>query len=104
MRVIYFLSLIFIFLNTSVLVQKITFTYVFRIKEVTSYAVAKPNFDLIRSQFNTPGSTTNILLFDNIELFFKIATQILVSEKALREFLFSNGLDLRDFEFTEIKE
>lgn len=76
----------------------------FRIQEITSYSVAKPSFDLIMAQFNTPGSTANILLFDSKELFFKIATQILVSEKALREFLFSNSLDLRDFEFTEIKE
>lgn len=104
MRAIYFSFLIFIFFNTNVLARKVTYTNVFRIKEVTSYSVAKPNFDLIRAQFNTPGSTANILLFDSKELFFKIATQILVSEKALREFLFSNGLDLRDFEFTEIKE
>jgi len=104
MRVIYFLSLIVIFLNTSVLAQKVTYTYVFRIKEVTSYAVAETNFDLIRGQFNTSGSFANVLMFDNKELFFKITTQILVSETAFREFLFSKGLDLRDFEFTEIKE
>jgi hypothetical protein len=77
---------------------------VFRIKEVASYAAAKPNFDLIRGQFNTPGSFANVLMFDNKELFFKIATQIFVSETAFREFLFSKGLNLRDFEFTEIKE
>ena len=104
MRVIYFLSLIFIFFNTNVLARKVTFTYVFRIKEVTCYVVVKPNFDIIRGQFYTSGSFANVLMFDNKELFFKIATQILVSETALREFLFSKSLDLRDFEFTEIKE
>jgi len=104
MRVIYFLSLIFIFFNISVLAQKVTYTYVFRIKEVTSYAVAKPNFDLIRSQFNTPGSFANGLMFDNKEFFFKISSQISVSETYFGDFLFGKSLNLRDFEFTEIKE
>lgn len=104
MKIIYILFFFLFLLNTNVLAQKVTYTYAFRIKEVTSYAVAKPNFDLIRSQFNTPGSTANILLFDNKELFFKITTQILVYETAFREFLFSKSLDLRDFELTEIKE
>ena len=104
MRVIYFLSLIFIFFNISVLAQKVTYTYVFRIKEVTSYAVAKPNFDLIRSQFNTPGSFANLLMFDNKEFFFKISSQISVSETYFRDFLLEKSLNLRDFEFTVIKE
>ena len=104
MRVIYFLFLIFIFININVLAQKVTYTYVFRIKEVTSYSVAKPYFDLIRNQFNTPGSFANLLMFDNKEFFFKISSQISVSETYFRDFLLEKSLNLRDFEFTVIKE
>ena len=104
MKVIYFLFLSFIFFSTNVIAQKVTYTYVFRIKEVTSYAVAKPYFDLIRNQFNTPGLFANLLMFDNKEFFFKISSQISVSETYFRDLLFEKSLSLRDFEFTEIKK
>jgi hypothetical protein len=76
---------------------------VFRIKEVTSYSVAKPNFDLIKSQFNTPGFFANGLMFDNKEFFFKISSQISVSETYFKDLLLEKSLSLRDFVFTDIK-
>lgn len=103
MKVIYFLFLSFIFFNTNVLAQKVTYSYVFRIQEITSYAEAKPSYDYIRAKFNNLGSFSNVLHFDNKELFFKITSQFFVSESDFREYIASRGLTLREFDYIEIK-
>ncbi len=103
MKVIYFLFLSFIFFNINVLAQKVTYSYLFRIQEITSYVEAKPSYDYIRAKFNNSGSFSNVLHFDNKELFFKITSQFFVSESDFREYIASRGLTLRDFDFIEIK-
>lgn len=85
------------------LAQKVTYSYMFRIQEITSYVEAKPSYDFIRTKFNNLGSFSNILHFDNKELFFKITSQFFISESDFREYIALKGLTLRDFDFIEIK-
>ncbi len=103
MRVIYFLSLIFIFFNTSVFAQKVTYTYVFRIKEVTSYVEAKPHIDFFRNVFSPQDPTVNSLVFFETDKIFKFNSLELISENEFLDLIKAKSLNLESFDYQIIK-
>jgi hypothetical protein len=103
MKVIYFLFLSFIFFNTNVLAQKVTYSYVFRIQEITSYAEAKPYIDFFRSVFNPQNPTANSLVFFETDKIFKFNSLELISENKFLDILKTKSLNLDSFDFQIIE-